>query len=60
MCLGPAAAAVDMREFMDYVHSSFYDATGWDRDNTYAALNATSDGTLALLNQLPETELTML
>ena len=49
-----------MREFMDYVHSSFYDATGWDRDNTYAALNATSDGTLALLNQLPETELTML
>ncbi|KAH8178568.1 mitochondrial distribution and morphology protein 10 domain-containing protein [Sarocladium implicatum] len=36
-----------MREFMDYVHSSFYDATGWHRDNTYAALNATSD---ALLN----------
>ncbi|KAK0390947.1 hypothetical protein NLU13_0450 [Sarocladium strictum] len=36
-----------MREFMDYVHSAFYDATSWNRDNTYAALNATSD---ALLN----------
>jgi hypothetical protein len=36
---------VDMREFMDYVHSAFYDATSWNRDNTYAALNATSDGT---------------
>ncbi|OAA74157.1 hypothetical protein ISF_01058 [Cordyceps fumosorosea ARSEF 2679] len=36
-----------MREFMDYVHSAFYEATGWSRDNSYAALNATSD---ALLN----------
>lgn len=36
-----------MREFMDYVHTAFYDATSWNRDNTYAALNATSD---ALLN----------
>jgi distribution and morphology protein 10 len=34
-----------MREFMDYVHSAFYEATGWRRDNSYAALNATSDGT---------------
>jgi distribution and morphology protein 10 len=34
-----------MREFMDYVHSAFYDASSWNRDNTYAALNATSDGT---------------
>lgn len=33
-----------MREFMDYVHSSFYDATGWNRDNSYAALNSTIDG----------------
>lgn len=33
-----------MREFMDYVHSAFYEATGWRRDNSYAALNATSDG----------------
>lgn len=32
---------------MDYVHSAFYEATGWSRDNSYAALNATSD---ALLN----------
>ncbi|KAM6477637.1 hypothetical protein HDV62DRAFT_383416 [Trichoderma sp. SZMC 28011] len=36
-----------MREFMDYVHSAFYEATGWRRDNSYAALNATTD---ALLN----------
>ncbi|RSM04832.1 Mitochondrial distribution and morphology protein 10 [Fusarium ambrosium] len=36
-----------MREFMDYVHSAFYEATGWNRDNSYAALNATTD---ALLN----------
>ncbi|KAK2599178.1 Mitochondrial distribution and morphology protein 10 [Conoideocrella luteorostrata] len=36
-----------MREFMDYVHSAFYEATGWSRDNSYAALNGTSD---ALLN----------
>ncbi|KND89053.1 Mitochondrial distribution and morphology protein 10 [Tolypocladium ophioglossoides CBS 100239] len=35
-----------MREFMDYVHSAFYEATGWSRDNTYAALNATSDALL--------------
>lgn len=33
-----------MREFMDYVHSAFYDATGWNRDNSYAALNSTADG----------------
>ncbi|KAF4997756.1 hypothetical protein FDECE_11978 [Fusarium decemcellulare] len=38
---------LDMREFMDYVHSAFYEATGWNRDNSYAALNATTD---ALLN----------
>ncbi|KAH8669978.1 hypothetical protein BGZ61DRAFT_363575 [Ilyonectria robusta] len=36
-----------MREFMDYVQSAFYQATGWNRDNSYAALNSTSD---ALLN----------
>ncbi|KAH7144505.1 hypothetical protein B0J13DRAFT_585215 [Dactylonectria estremocensis] len=36
-----------MREFMDYVHSAFYEATGWNHDNSYAALNSTSD---ALLN----------
>ncbi|KAG6034630.1 hypothetical protein E4U41_006476, partial [Claviceps citrina] len=36
-----------MREFMDYVHGAFYEATGWSRDNSYAALNGTSD---ALLN----------
>ncbi|TWU71078.1 Mitochondrial distribution and morphology protein 10 [Metarhizium rileyi] len=35
-----------MREFMDYVHGAFYEATGWSRDNSYAALNATSDALL--------------
>ncbi|PNY27525.1 Mitochondrial distribution and morphology protein 10 [Tolypocladium capitatum] len=35
-----------MREFMDYVHGAFYEATGWSRDNTYAALNATPDALL--------------
>ncbi|KHN97590.1 uncharacterized protein MAM_04605 [Metarhizium album ARSEF 1941] len=35
-----------MREFMDYVHSAFYEATGWRRDNSYAALNATSHALL--------------
>ena len=33
-----------MRQFMDYVHSAFYEATGWNRDNSYAALNSTSEG----------------
>ncbi|KAK6080679.1 mitochondrial inheritance component MDM10 [Seiridium cupressi] len=36
-----------MREFMDYIQSSFYAATGWNRDNSYSSLNATAD---ALLN----------
>ncbi|KXH28871.1 hypothetical protein CSIM01_03521 [Colletotrichum simmondsii] len=36
-----------MREFMSYVQSAFYDATGWNRDNSYSTLNATAD---ALLN----------
>lgn len=34
----------EMREFMDYVHGAFYEATGWNRDNSYAVLNSTSDG----------------
>ncbi|KXJ88911.1 hypothetical protein Micbo1qcDRAFT_166345, partial [Microdochium bolleyi] len=36
-----------MREFMDYIQSAFYSATGWNRDSSYSTLNATSD---ALLN----------
>ncbi|OLN83750.1 Mitochondrial distribution and morphology protein 10 [Colletotrichum chlorophyti] len=36
-----------MREFMSYVQSAFYEATGWHRDNSYSSLNATAD---ALLN----------
>jgi len=35
-----------MREFMDYVHSAFYKATGWSADNSYAALNQTPDALL--------------
>ncbi|CAH0044082.1 unnamed protein product [Clonostachys solani] len=35
-----------MREFMDYVHSAFYEATGWNRDNSYAALNSTPNALL--------------
>lgn len=35
-----------MREFMSYVQSAFYDATGWNRDNSYSTLNATADGRL--------------
>ncbi|KEY69026.1 hypothetical protein S7711_03327 [Stachybotrys chartarum IBT 7711] len=31
---------------MDYVHNAFYEATGWNRDNSYAALNATPDALL--------------
>ncbi|KAH7041368.1 mitochondrial inheritance component MDM10 [Microdochium trichocladiopsis] len=36
-----------MREFMDYIQSAFYSATGWNRESSYSTLNATSD---ALLN----------
>ncbi|KAH8653527.1 hypothetical protein BX600DRAFT_515793 [Xylariales sp. PMI_506] len=35
-----------MREFMDYIQSAFYDATGWSRDNSYSYLNATADALL--------------
>lgn len=35
-----------MREFMDYIQSAFYSATGWSRDNSYSTLNATSDALL--------------
>ncbi|PHH91704.1 hypothetical protein CDD83_10621 [Cordyceps sp. RAO-2017] len=38
------SACAEMRDFMDHVHSAFDEATGWSRDNSYAALNATSDG----------------
>lgn len=36
-----------MLEFMDYIQSAFYAATGWNRDNSYSSLNATTN---ALLN----------
>ncbi|KAI0512716.1 hypothetical protein F5B22DRAFT_290635 [Xylaria bambusicola] len=35
-----------MRQFMDYIQSAFYGATGWNRDNSYSTLNATSDALL--------------
>ncbi|CAJ2506783.1 Uu.00g079690.m01.CDS01 [Anthostomella pinea] len=35
-----------MREFMDYIQTAFYTATGWNRDNSYSSLNATSDALL--------------
>jgi distribution and morphology protein 10 len=35
-----------MREFMDYIQSAFYSSTGWNRDNSYSTLNATSDALL--------------
>ncbi|KAI0476653.1 hypothetical protein F4859DRAFT_57002 [Xylaria cf. heliscus] len=35
-----------MRQFMDYIQSAFYGATGWDHDNSYSTLNATSDALL--------------
>lgn len=43
----PPADSVTMLEFMDYIQSAFYAATGWNRDNSYSSLNATTD---ALLN----------
>ncbi len=36
-----------MREFMDYIQSAFYAATGWNPDNSYSSLNATSDALLS-------------
>ncbi|KAI1120519.1 hypothetical protein F5Y10DRAFT_124660 [Nemania abortiva] len=35
-----------MREFMDYIQTAFYSATGWNRDNSYSTLNATSHALL--------------
>lgn len=43
----PPADPATMLEFMDYIQSAFYAATGWNRDNSYSSLNATTD---ALLN----------
>ena len=38
-----------MRAFIDYVHGAFYNATGWNDGNSYAALNSTTDGKLTSL-----------
>ena len=29
---------------MDYVQSAFYEASHWNRDNSYGTLNATAQG----------------
>lgn len=34
----------EMLKFMDYVVYAFEDAAGWNRDNSYSSLTATSDG----------------
>ena len=31
-----------MLNFMDYVQNAFNEATGWNKDNSYGALTATS------------------
>ena len=33
-----------MLGFMDYVQNAFYKASGWNRDNSYGTLTATSRG----------------
>jgi distribution and morphology protein 10 len=33
-----------MREFMDNITNAFFAATGWNRDNSYSELNATTNG----------------
>lgn len=35
-----------MREFMDHITNSFFEATRWNRDNSYSELNATTNGKL--------------
>lgn len=35
-----------MREFMNYITNAFYGATGWNEDNKYNELNATSRGAI--------------
>ena len=33
-----------MREFMDHITNSFFEATRWNRDNSYSELNAMTNG----------------
>ncbi|KAB5557847.1 hypothetical protein GE09DRAFT_88681 [Coniochaeta sp. 2T2.1] len=35
-----------MREFMDHITNSFFEATRWNRDNSYSELNATTNDLL--------------
>lgn len=34
-----------MLPYMDYIQNAFYEATGWNQDNSYAQLTATARGT---------------
>lgn len=38
-----------MLDFMDYVQNAFYDASHWNRNNSYGALTATSQGKQLIL-----------
>lgn len=33
-----------MLDFMDYVQNAFYEASRWNRDNSYGTLTATAKG----------------
>ena len=37
-----------MLGFMDYVQNAFYEASHWNRDNSYGSLTATARGTYVL------------
>jgi hypothetical protein len=41
-----------MREFMDHITNSFFEATRWNRDNSYSELNATTNGVFVILRYL--------
>jgi hypothetical protein len=45
--------AGDMLDFMENVQHAFYDASHWNVDNSYGALNATARGTPARLPLAP-------
>jgi len=38
-----------MLGFMDYIQNAFYNASGWNRDNSYSSITATAQGTVFLL-----------
>jgi distribution and morphology protein 10 len=42
-----------MLDFMDHVQDTFYEASHWNVDNSYGALNATARGTYRLMLFMP-------